>query len=77
MTAQTDRYSCIRNPDHSTLGDAADRHRRDSDAFTAGVQYALDKITATVDRVLMDPHTSEYLIARAADILLAVQEGRL
>lgn len=77
MSPQHDRYTGVRNPDHSTLGDAADRYQRDSDAFTAGAQYALDKIVGTIDRVLMDPHTSEYLIGRATEVLQEVQEGRL
>lgn len=77
MSPQTDRYASVRIPDHSTIGDATDRYRRDADAFTAGVQHALDEITGIVDRVLMDPHTSEYLIGRAADILKDVQDGHL
>jgi hypothetical protein len=46
-------------------------------AFTAGVQHALDKMTATIDRLLMDPHTSEYLIGTAANILANVHEGTM
>lgn len=74
---QTDRYYATRKPEHSTLGDAADRFRRDPDAFTAGAQYALDSMTGTIDRLLMDPNTSEYLISRAAEILAGVHSGAL
>jgi hypothetical protein len=77
MTAQTDRYGLIRRPEHATLGDSIDRFDRDPDAFTAGVQHALDKMTATIDRLLMDPHTSEYLIGTAANILANVHDGTM
>ena len=77
MTAQTDRYALARNPEHSTLGDALDRFVGHPDVFTAGAQYALDRMTGHIDRVLMDPHTSEYLIGVAADILTEVHEGKL
>lgn len=76
MTAQTDRYDLARNPDHSTLG-ALDRYVLNPDAFTAGVQYALDRMVGHIDRVLMDPHMSEYLIGVTADILTEVHEGKL
>ncbi|AEJ93186.1 hypothetical protein FDG57_gp040 [Mycobacterium phage Mutaforma13] len=39
--------------------------------------YALDRIVATIDRVLMDPNTSEYLTDRAADILQGIHAGEL
>lgn len=71
MTIQTDRYSRTRKPDHSTLGDSIERYNRDADAFQAGAQYALDKITNVVDRVLMDPNTSEYLTEISANILVS------
>lgn len=45
MTAQTDRYHGVRRSEHSTFGDSLERYRRDTDAFTAGVQYALDRMT--------------------------------
>jgi hypothetical protein len=77
MTAQTDRYCLVRRPEHATIGDAIERYDRDADAFTAGVQHALDKMTGTVDRLLMDPHTSEYLIDMAANILANVHAGLL
>lgn len=69
MTAATDRYKAERNPDHSTIGDSLTQYSIAGEAFTAGAQYALDRIVATIDRVLMDPNTSEYLTHRAADIL--------
>jgi hypothetical protein len=59
------------------IGDSIDRFDRDPDAFTAGVQHALDKMTATIDRLLMDPHTSEYLIGTAANILANVHDGTM
>lgn len=77
MTAQTDRYATVRRPEHSTLGDAIYRFDRDADAFTAGVQHGLDRLTGTIDRVLMDPRTSEYLIGVAADILADAHNGKL
>lgn len=75
MTKQTDRYSQARKPEHSTIGDAIKRHNRDADAFTAGAQYALDRLTQVIDRLLMDPRTSEYLIGRAADTLTNLHDG--
>ncbi|MGQ9348936.1 hypothetical protein [Mycolicibacterium gilvum] len=77
MTAATDRYSQVRKAEHSTTGDAIERYSRDTDAFTAGVQYALDKMTGTIDRLLMDPHTSEYLTGLAANILANVHDSIL
>lgn len=77
MSEATDRYSRARKPEHSTIGDAIERFDRDADAFTAGAQYVLDRMTAIIDRILMDPHTSEYLTNRAADILANVHEAIL
>jgi hypothetical protein len=77
MTAETDRYGQVRRPEHSTIGDAVERFDRDADAFTAGAQHALDKMTGTVDRLFMDPGTSEYLIGVAANILDDVHDGIL
>lgn len=77
MTTATDEYYEARLPQHSTMGDARDRFIRDADAFQAGVQHALDRMTGHIDRLLMDPHTSEYLIGCAADILNGVHDGRL
>lgn len=77
MTAETDRYWQVRKSEHATVGDAIERFDRDADAFTAGVQFALDRVTSTVDRLLMDPNTSEYLIGTAANILANVHDGAL
>lgn len=77
MTDATDAYAAVRQADHSTLGDSLTRFYRDADAFTAGAQHALDKMTGHIDRLLMDPHTSEYLIGCAADILRAIHDGYL
>ena len=69
MSAAHDRYGAQRRPEHSTIGDAHERRQRDPDAFTCGVQYALDRMVGHIDRILMDPHTAEYLTNLAADWL--------
>lgn len=76
MTA-TDEYAATRRAEHATVGDSIERFDRDADAFTAGAQYALDRLIGHVDRLLMDPHTSEYLIGCASDILRSVHDGKL
>lgn len=77
----TDDYSIKRRDEHSTLGDAAQRYHRDADAFTAGAQYALDKIVAGYDELrrhqTLAPVVVSYLIVRAADILTNVHDGQL
>lgn len=77
MTASTDKYAAVRRPEHSTVGDSVERYNRDPDAFAAGAQHALDKLTGSIDRLLMDPNTSEYLIGLAADVLSNVHDGIL
>ncbi|UTN93631.1 hypothetical protein SEA_YORICK_38 [Mycobacterium phage Yorick] len=66
----SERYRAARNPKHSALGEYLYQFYVAGEAFTAGAQYALDRIVATADKMRMDhPHTSEYLTHRAADIL--------
>lgn len=75
-----DTYSEVRNPDHATLGDSAKRHRRDPDAFTAGVQYALDRVVSTDSMEfyeILNAHLPKYMISKATDILTNVKEQRL
>lgn len=67
-----DRYDAIRRREHYGA-DAIKRHRRDTDAFTAGVQYAFDKLLART-RGLMD---TDYVVECSADILGDVHEGTL
>ena len=66
-------YNEVRRPEHSTLGDAAERFERDPDAFTAGAQNALDRLLNRLSRLPGDL----YIETVAADILEAVHEGRL
>ena len=66
-------YNAVRRPEHSTLGDAAERFERDPDAFTAGAQNALDRLLYRFG----DPCIETYIETVAADILKAVHEGRL
>ena len=40
-----DPYTAVRRDEYSTLGDAYRMCRQDPEAFAAGAQYALDKIT--------------------------------
>ena len=72
----SDAYGKVRREEHSTLGDAIERFDRDQDAFTAGVQYALDKLNANTHRNFSSA-VGAYIEATAADILTRVHEGRL
>ncbi|WNM66384.1 hypothetical protein SEA_CULVER_114 [Gordonia phage Culver] len=70
----SDAYSKVRREEHSTLGDAIERFDRDQDAFTAGVQYALDKLIAIQ---ILSIAAGDYIESISADILTRVHEGRL
>lgn len=41
----SDPYTAVRRDEYATLGDAYRMCEQDPEAFAAGVQYALDKIT--------------------------------
>ena len=67
-------YDDARRSEHATLRAAMDRLNRDEDAFTAGVQYALDTVlNRTPDMNGIGP----YLDALAADLLGSVHRGEL
>lgn len=74
MTDKTSAYDEVRRPEHSTLGDAAERFERDPDAFTAGAQNVLDRLLYRLSRSPCDPYDLETVVA---EILDAVHEGRL
>lgn len=68
-------YEQVRSYEHGTVGGAEKRRSRDPDAFTAGVQYALDHVLKDIrfnGRVSVS-----WLEDRAADILTAAREGGL
>lgn len=67
-------YDNVRRDEHSTMGDAMDRLKRDEDAFTAGVQYALDRV---LNRTPDLNGMGRYLDTLAADLLGSVHRGEL
>ena len=69
-------YQHSRRDEHSTLGDVADRFKRDRDAFTAGAQYALDSMVSASDR-WPDGITSKWVNSHAETILDRVHTGEL
>lgn len=73
----SDAYSEERRDEHSTLGDAAERFHRDEDAFTAGVQYALDRIMSNTRDLLGIYGVGKYVRNVATDILASVHRGEL
>lgn len=72
----SDRYDEVRRDEHSTLGDVTERYRRDSDAFAAGSQYVLDRLTglAVLGGAPLPP---DYLVGWSATLLDDVHHGRL
>lgn len=70
------KYDSVRKYEHSTLSDATERFARDSDAFTAGVQYALDTLMNRTAGVAVSL-SSEYVEAVAAAILTNIHDGVL
>jgi hypothetical protein len=69
-------YEHSRRDEHSTLGDAADRFKRDRDAFTAGAQYALDSMVSAADH-WPDGITASWVILHAETVLDRVHTGAL
>lgn len=72
-------YDDVRRDKHGTLGDAHARFVRDEDAFTAGVQYALDTMLARTGNIIgvFSPQLPVYLDGEAATILSNVHDGAL
>jgi hypothetical protein len=72
-------YSEERLDVHSTMGDANERFQRDSDAFTAGVQFALDTMLNRMDRTvrIISPQSADSIESTATEILANVHDGRL
>ena len=67
-------YDDARVEGAKTLGDAYRHHRRDPEAFVAGVQYALDKVTREFDRFGV-PGDAAYVDRLAADLLERAKAG--
>jgi len=73
----SEQYDQVRRVEHCTLGDAVQRWRRDADAFTAGAQYALDRMLNLCDSNGVDRISLAGVDTYAAIVLTAVHEGRL
>jgi len=74
--SNTPDYDAIRRPEHSTLGDSVRCFERDPDVFTAGVQYALDRMLSRAESLLR-PVAVGGIGNIAAGILTSVHAGAL
>ena len=70
-------YQHSRRDEHSTLGDSAERFKRDRDAFTAGAQYALDSMTGAAQFGGGAGITAAWVDSHAETILDRVHTGQL
>lgn len=70
-------YQHSRRDEHSTLGDAADRFKRDRDAFTAGAQYALDSMVGAATSSVGLGGYEKWVDSHAETILDRVHTGQL
>lgn len=67
-----DPYAAVRRDEYSTLGDAYRMCRQDPEAFAAGAQYALDRITGN-SGPLSDLHGPVFDVARQSLRLSAAE----
>lgn len=74
MAAEQDAYERERWEHHCTMGDAAERFRRDPDAFTAGAQHALDLLLQRTS-VIISGKAEELVVHIAAAVLAEVHRG--
>jgi hypothetical protein len=70
-----DPYGEVRRDEYSTLGDAYRMCRQDPEAFAAGAQYALDRLTNEHNGLTLEQHKREFLLLTAAETLTRALAG--